>query len=126
MLRTCPVCGKVLDNKLRRKWCSDECKYKKKTYKKECVHCGRVFSTDNQRRLYCSSECRQEASEMSSGKKSICWTCQNFAGGCSWSRYFIPIEGWEAKPIKKSGTYLPSYIVKQCPEYIKDLPRRIK
>lgn len=125
MRRTCPVCGKIFETKTCRKYCSEECFKRREVIKRQCALCGRVFYGDKKKR-YCSTECRQDTLNMASGKKSICWTCQNFAGNCTWSRYFIPVEGWEAKPIKKVGTYLPSYIVKQCPEYIKDLPRRKK
>ena len=71
-------------------------------------------------------------------KSTICWHCLNAVPnsqktrGCSWSRHFIPVEGWEAektnifcqrwngklKTHEDSGTC--SYIVRSCPEFIPD------
>ena len=57
--------------------------------------------------------------------KTICWTCQNACGGCSWSKSFIPVEGWEAEPAMlyakdKAHGGVQSYEVLRCPEYIPD------
>ena len=49
--------------------------------------------------------------------KTICWKCANAVPdpvnniGCSWSREFKPVEGWEA--IQKKN----SYNVWKCPEF---------
>lgn len=57
--------------------------------------------------------------------KTICWTCQNACGGCSWSKSFLPVEGWEAEPhtlyANDSGhAPVQSYEVLCCPEYLPD------
>ena len=58
-------------------------------------------------------------------KETLCWDCKNFAGNCSWSREFKPVDGWRAKKItinvcaKKRPT-ITSYIVFECPQYIDD------
>ena len=44
-----------------------------------------------------------------------CWTCSNCYNGCSWSRHFVPVQGWDAEPIIKDGD--TTYIIKHCPEY---------
>lgn len=59
-------------------------------------------------------------------KDSICWGCANSVpdrkNGCSWSRAFIPVTGWDAEPSEKpiyKGEHI-SYCVRSCPEYKKD------
>lgn len=51
---------------------------------------------------------------------TICWSCANAFGGCSWSKAFKPVENWTAtrKDVKttKDG-YVESYIVHDCPLY---------
>lgn len=51
----------------------------------------------------------------------LCWSCVNFASGCSWSRNFIPVKGWTAKrTLVKHGndSKIESYSVLSCPEYV--------
>lgn len=51
-----------------------------------------------------------------------CWTCRKACGGCSWSKEFKPVEGWDAtENILADGT-LRGYEIRFCPEYEKDLP----
>lgn len=55
---------------------------------------------------------------------TICWQCENAVPdrdgtkGCSWSRDFIPVEGWTAKRrlllIQHNGA-TTSYTVLKCP-----------
>lgn len=57
---------------------------------------------------------------------TLCWDCgKAHTYGCSWSRDFEPVKGWEAiensmynvdKGVLKK---VESYIVLQCPEYTK-------
>lgn len=65
---------------------------------------------------------------------TLCWLCGNYCGGCSWTRNFIPVEGWEAeedvikegKPSYTKNGYvreirtIKSYKVKKCPEFWND------
>ena len=48
-----------------------------------------------------------------------CWTCKNACGGCSWSRDFIPVKGWDAEKtyLISNGEHADSYYIKSCPEY---------
>ena len=48
-----------------------------------------------------------------------CWTCKNACGGCSWSRDFEPVKGWEAEKTfhPTNGEFVESYYIKSCPEY---------
>ena len=57
-----------------------------------------------------------------SRKTQLCWSCKNACGGCSWSREFKPIKGWNATPTKLLGDdrYIDSFKIVECPEYIKD------
>lgn len=64
---------------------------------------------------------------------TLCWSCQNATGGCSWTEYgrFEPVDGWDATPTlirsKNEDTLhvIPSYLVNDCPEYIPD-PKKKK
>lgn len=60
-------------------------------------------------------------------KDSLCWKCKNALKGCSWSKDFIPVPGWKARP---TVIYYPksvnnkivrgidkSYHVESCPQY---------
>lgn len=58
---------------------------------------------------------------------TLCWECANATGGCSWSKKFIPVEGWTAKRTTMTLGYntgrprkATSYVVKKCPEYTPD------
>lgn len=60
---------------------------------------------------------------------TLCWSCKNACGGCSWSEVdkstnklrFQPVEGWTADETKvrigcaQSGRYKTSYLVRACP-----------
>ncbi len=52
-------------------------------------------------------------------KDTLCWSCATCSPKCSWKRKLIPVEGWEAKPVKLKMQYkiYDSYIVKSCPLY---------
>lgn len=50
--------------------------------------------------------------------ESLCWRCDRAIGGCSWSRSFTPVEGWEAQ----YNPTIKSYHVISCPEYVPDRP----
>lgn len=77
---------------------------------------------------------------------TICWCCENATNdGCSWSRSFIPVEGWEATPTIIQGGFnakyelidgkvvrtqlereIHSYKVHSCPQFKPDvLPQHL-
>lgn len=63
----------------------------------------------------------------SNGERSgtLCWECGNAYGGCSWSRTFTPVEGWDAQYVRrvyksKDAHILDSYEVHSCPEFVED------
>lgn len=109
---------------------------------KVCPVCGKTFITDNKRK-YCTNLCAKQFSyykpkPRKTKKDTLCWTCQNACGGCSWSRSFKPVKGWEAKKTvikhqrsegcKAPFIYDDSYLVINCPEYKmdEDLIKRTK
>lgn len=59
-------------------------------------------------------------------EKSLCWECANALNdgdyGCSWSKSFIPVDGWLAiRDEKKVYCGIDeSYTVFDCPEFIPD------
>ena len=56
------------------------------------------------------------------GARSICWDCERACAGCSWSRRFKPVPGWNALPAKlvqRDGP-VSTYIVLECPQFKRD------
>ena len=55
-------------------------------------------------------------------KNQPCWECKNRFGGCSWSRDFTPVKGWNAEKTyhKYRENTVESYKITNCPEYRKD------
>ncbi|MCI7428540.1 MAG: hypothetical protein MSS83_05485 [Methanobrevibacter sp.] len=51
-------------------------------------------------------------------KKSLCWSCKNCYSGCSWSKNFEPVEGWDATP--QTFDRYDSFLVRSCPLYEND------
>lgn len=62
---------------------------------------------------------------------NICFNCQRALGGCSWSKSFIPVEGWTATPTTTSGcnggkvTRIETFDIRACPLFLQDPPRQI-
>lgn len=46
---------------------------------------------------------------------TICWDCKNACGDCSWSRFLMPVVGWEA--IETEVDENKSYRVVNCPSF---------
>ena len=63
-------------------------------------------------------------------KPQLCESCQNYAGGCSWTEVgaygrvkFEPIPGWTAKKVPYASTRGKedfTYEISACPQYIPD------
>ena len=60
--------------------------------------------------------------------ETLCWGCEKACGRCSWSRKFVPVQGWKAEPTKiyqytmrKNGKnhlyHTDSFDVYECPEF---------
>lgn len=56
-------------------------------------------------------------------QETLCWTCQNACGGCSWSKKFKKVKGWTATQTWVQGEkrLLKSYLVTACPKYVKEV-----
>ena len=58
-------------------------------------------------------------------KATLCWRCRHAvpsaSTGCSWSRHFVPVEGWTATKHqqKQSGSVYETYCVISCPLFQK-------
>lgn len=62
---------------------------------------------------------------MTEKKATLCWSCANATGNCSWSqwKYPRPVKGWVAeKTIIKCSMKdeISSYCVIECPQFIRD------
>ena len=62
---------------------------------------------------------------MEERKRTICWDCEKACGDCSWTDYNEqkPVKGWTAirNDLKhKDGTGVESYLVTDCPEFVRD------
>ena len=102
--------------------------------KRICKFCGKEFSPTCHNRAYCSELCAKKAKQQQqfnyykstvkrdskpNGKMSLCWSCENACGDCSWSRSLTPVKGWTAKEVVRETNTgnLPSYKVIECPQY---------
>ena len=102
----------------------------------KCKYCGKEFIRQSTAQKYCSVECRKAAKKETKTEKEIktggrylqpCWYCKNYINGCSWSRSFIPVEGWTAKPVKRVYGFangetkvINTYKIIKCPEFVSD------
>ena len=67
--------------------------------------------------------------EGSRHQQTLCWDCANATGGCSWSNHWEhkPVDGWNAIKTKikvhnptQNEKISTSYIVIDCPEFLRD------
>lgn len=70
--------------------------------------------------------------------ETLCWSCKNAVPnleqtrGCSWSREFVPVKGWDAIETTVGVTRFadgsryytrePNYLIIKCPEFVLDRP----
>lgn len=55
-------------------------------------------------------------------KETLCWSCANATGFCSWSHDFTPVPGWTAQDTTlhhATDRSSKSYHVISCPEFVK-------
>ena len=57
--------------------------------------------------------------------ETLCWRCKHSAGKnmCSWARFFVPVEGWDAQPTmlaSSQGRMRDSFHVRKCPQFEKE------
>lgn len=59
---------------------------------------------------------------------TLCWSCKNACGKCSWSKKFKKVKGWVAEKTIIKGDpnglepEIKSYLVISCPKYKPDSP----
>ena len=99
-----------------------------------CKCCGKQFAPNDRYRVYCSNACKLKANyqykqnyydkkikpkrgRKPNSKETLCWSCKNACGGCSWSRNLVPVEGWNTIPVKIKGIKTQSYKVISCPKF---------
>ena len=67
------------------------------------------------------------AKEVKHRKESLCWECYRSTHfkefPCPWAHKFIPVDGWNATPTVRNGGG-DSFLVKECPIYMKDRRRK--
>ena len=88
---------------------------------KTCEICGKTFVCKSKLKIYCSAECKLEASKRKREKKEqICWRCQRELCDCSWMKSSIPVDGWDADPVivKDKEGDIRSFKIKYCPNFI--------
>ena len=76
-----------------------------------------MLVNSKKRYIYLPKKTRSPKNGYMSKNDSLCWTCVNACGGCSWSNTLTPVEGWTAKPVKIKNCTIPSYKVIKCPKY---------
>ena len=91
-------------------------------YQHRCEYCGKYFASHRWASIYCCKECKQKAHRKRIEDKSQpCWVCTKACGGCFWSKYLVPIEGWKAVEHivheKKNGGDFRTYRILYCPEF---------
>ena len=94
-----------------------------RVFPKTCEICGKDFISFTTGKKYCSKECSYEARERKrEGRGQLCWRCKKACGGCSWSDWLKPVEGWTATPtvVKDFMGDFESYKIKKCPEFVAD------
>lgn len=55
-------------------------------------------------------------------REQLCWSCAKCISGCSWSRDFIPVEGWDAEldyHRRIDAHTQITYKIYDCPEFAK-------
>ena len=85
-----------------------------------CKVCGKKFTSYTVKQC-CSRKCLALTGRHKA-KDTLCWDCENATGGCSWSKRFIPVEGWDAIPTRVNmtvGKKVDSYTVVSCPLFKK-------
>jgi hypothetical protein len=92
-------------------------------YVKTCKCCDKRFVSRTASKKYCSKDCVKEVTRRRREEtEQLCWRCKNACGGCNWSRFLMPIDGWiaESTIVKDSSGDFSSYRIRKCPEFIKD------
>ena len=55
-------------------------------------------------------------------REQLCWSCDKCISGCSWSRDFVPVPGWDADAdyhTRSDARDIKTYKIYDCPEFKK-------
>ena len=88
---------------------------------KVCKFCGEKYWSKSKTKVYCSCDCvKNAAKERRQEREQPCCSCKKACGGCSWSKNFQPVVGWDAVPtvVEDIEGDMHSYKISRCPEYI--------
>ncbi len=75
---SCPICGCSFWNRPNTRYCSKECKRSqwRQRYSHECLHCGKVFTSEDRVSLYCSKGCASANSPLLvAAHDKLCLAC---------------------------------------------------
>ena len=120
-LKICKCCQTPFrPNHPLQEYCSDDCK---KTGKR--MRALRSYHKNHARKKKEREEKRDGIgyTQNTLPKCSLCESCRHVVpnpttgAGCSWSRAFIPVNGWEA--VKETKGNYESYKVIRCPRFVK-------
>lgn len=124
MLKFCVICGKKFETQTAAKTCRSECKKALSLY---------TSSTKRKRKdnkvLIPKKVIEIHNNTFVSRDETLCWSCQNATGGCSWSKKLKPVRGWTAERIflkyneNGKAKYDKSYKVVSCPKFKADVLR---
>ena len=144
MLKICKNCGAEFEAEHNRQmYCCNDClrisrnraelRRRRKTNIqniKLCAWCGKPLENIRYKhQKYCSDKCIKAASKERRQsrrplkRKHLCWTCQNYVNGCSWSKNGVPVPGWTATQtprIYRGKEIGINYRVHKCPRYLPD------
>lgn len=92
---------------------------------KICEECGKVFFTKEKNKKYCCKACKEKALKRKRNERGqICWRCKKATGGCSWSSFLQPVEGWNAIPTmvknREGKSIYNSFKILYCPLFEED------
>lgn len=82
----------------------------------KCLWCGKKIYDKAERKL--CKLCEKKLPNI-----QPCWICKKYAGGCSWSKNLIPVEGWIAEEVVRENSNIiddVGYKITYCPEFVCD------
>ena len=128
MIKNCRICGKEFETgRGNTQTCSTRCQTQLRIrtidrlyqIKKEKQRTGKPVGRPRKEPVVQTKQPNESS--------TLCWSCQNACGGCSWSKRLKPVRGWKADKIKiklymigGEDFYSDSYFVRECPKYIAD------
>lgn len=133
MIKNCRICGKEFETgRGNTQTCSTRCKRLLHLQTREIHYQMKKATMNNGKGRTGNPVGRPRKEPVVTTKQpnesnTLCWSCQNACGGCSWSKKLKPVRGWKADKLKikhhndkDKPVYTDSYFVRECPKYIMD------